>query len=456
MKITTPTLAIAILSASAAHAAVSPQDAAELGKSLTPWGAEVAGNKDGSIPAYTGGLPTSTKPAGFQPDTGHWVNPFANEKPLYVITAKNVDQYADKLSESTKALLKRFPDTYKVQVYPSHRTANYPDWINKNSIANATRCKTTKDGLAVEGCFGGVPFPIPKTGHEVVWNAQLQYKGESNITKGEGWYVDAKGSRVLTGGINNRGDAQYYNKDLDADKFSAIGTYLTQLNIYTAPSRNVGEGNLQRFYVDPVATPNPTWAYSPGQRRVRRSPDAEYDFPVSTSGGAMLYDEIYGFSGKQDRYDFKYVGKKEMIIPYNNYDWASTSPDDLLQPNHPNPEAIRWELHRVHVVELTLKPGMRHVQPKRTLYYDEDILGAGMTDAWDASGKLAKGVYMPAYQMYDKQIPHTSSTWLFDFATGVYYHSSITGGARGGIFPQAKMQPVQFFTPESLARQSQR
>ncbi|MFP3408454.1 DUF1329 domain-containing protein, partial [Pseudomonas sp. SIMBA_065] len=101
------------------------------------------------------------------------------------------------------------------------------------------------------------------------WNAQLQYKGESNITKGEGWYVDSKGSRVLTGGINNRGDAQYYNKELDVDKFASIGTYLTQLNIYTAPSRNVGEGNLQRFYLNLVATPNPTWAYSPGQRRVR-------------------------------------------------------------------------------------------------------------------------------------------------------------------------------------------
>jgi hypothetical protein len=145
-----------------------------------------------------------------------------------------------------------------------------------------------------------------------------------------------------------------------------------------------------------------------------------------------------------------------MIIPYNNYDWSASTPDDLLKPNHPNPEAVRWELHRVHVVEATLKPGMRHVQPKRRYYYDEDIRSAGMSDAWDASGKLAKGIYMPSYQMYDKQIPHASSTWLFDFATGVYYHSSISGGARNGIFPQANMQPVQFFTPESLARQSQR
>lgn len=453
MNLRTTALAVAILTAAATHVAASP---AELGKSLTPWGAEVAGNAAGTIPAYTGGLPTSTSPAGFKPDSGHWVDPYADDKPLFVINAQNVGQYAEQLSESTKELIKRFPDSYSVTVYPSRRSANYPDWINQNSIANADRCKLIEDGSAVEGCFGGVPFPIPKNGNEVVWNAQLHFKGVSNQTKAEGWYVDSKGSRVLTAGINNRGDSQYYNKALDAEKFASIGLYLTQLNVYTAPARNVGEGNLQRFYVNPVKTPNPTWAYSPGQRRVRRSPDAEYDFPISTSGGTLLYDEIYMYSGKQDRYDMKYLGKKEMIIPYNNYDWMKASADELLTPNHPNPDVMRWELHRVHVVELTLKPGMRHVQPKRRLYYDEDILAAGMSDAWDASGKLAKGIYSPSWQMYDKQIPHTSSAWAYDFATGVYYHSSITGAAGDGIFADAEPRPINFFTPESLARQSQR
>lgn len=453
MKLSITALAMALITAGTAHAAVSP---AELGKSLTPWGAEVAGNAAGTIPAYTGGLPTSTKPAGFKPDSGHWVNPYPDDKPLFVINAKNVDKYAEQLSESTKALIKRFPDSYSVTVYPSRRSINVPDWINQNSIQNATRCKLIENGLAVEGCFGGVPFPIPKTGNEIVWNALLSYIGSSNITKGEGWYVDAKGNNVLTSGINNRGASQYYNKNLDLNSFQSNGTYLTQLNVYTAPARNVGEGNLQRFYINPVKTPNPSWSYSPGQRRVRRSPDAEYDFPVSTSGGAMLYDEIGMFSGKQDRYDIKYLGKREMIIPYNNYDWMQASADDLLKPHHPTPDLMRWELHRVHVVELTLKPGMRHVQPKRRLYYDEDILNAGMSDAWDASGKLAKGIWMPSWQMYDKQSPHAFPAWMFDFATGVYYHGSITGKAGHGIFPQSEISPPQFFTPESLARQSQR
>lgn len=455
MKLRITTLAVAILTSGAVQAAVSIQEAAELGKSLTPWGATVAGNTTGTIPAYTGGLPTSTRPASFQPDSGFWANPYANDKPLFVINAKNVEQYAAQLSEGTKELIKRFPDSYSVTVYPSRRSANYPDWVNQNSIANATRCKTIENGIAVEGCFGGTPFPIPKTGNEVIWNSQLHYKGDSYVISGQGWYVDAKGSRVLTSGIQNTSDSQYYNKELDAEKFASVGLYLTQLNILNAPARNVGEGNLQRLYVNPNKNPNATWNYSPGQRRVRRAPDAEYDFPVSTSGGAMLYDEIYMFYGKQDRYDMKYLGVKEMIIPYNNYEWAQTPPEKLLGDRHPNPDIMRWELHRVHVVELTLKPGMRHVQPKRRLYYDEDILAAGMSDAWDASGKLAKAIYTPSYQMYDKQIPQATATWSYDFATGVYYHSSITGGSKG-IIMNNQPRPISYFTPESLARQSQR
>ncbi|MFL6923803.1 DUF1329 domain-containing protein, partial [Pseudomonas marginalis] len=455
MKSLIGALAIMSLTAGTSHAAVSPQEAAALGKTLTPWGATVAGNAAGTIPAYTGGLPPSTQPEGFKSDSGFWANPYASDKPLFIIDNKNVAQYADQLSDGTQELIKRFPGSYTVTVYPSRRSARYPDWINENSIANASRCKTIDDGLAVEGCFGGVPFPTPKTGHEVVWNAQLHYRGASLLLTGQGWYVDAKGSKVLTNGTSAASDSQYYNKALDVDKFASLGLYQTFLNIYTAPARNVGEGNLIRYYVNPNKNPNATWNYSPGQRRVRRAPDAEYDFPVSTSGGAMLYDEIYMFSGKQDRYDMKYLGVKEMIIPYNNYDWAQTTPANLLADKHPNPTVMRWELHRVHVVELTLKPGMRHVQPKRRLYYDEDILAAGMSDGWDASGKLAKSIFLPSYQMYDKQIPFASPFWIYDFATGVYYHSSISAGAKGvKVFDELK--PLTFFTPESLARQSQR
>ena len=76
-------------------------------RTLTPIGAEKAANKDGTIPAYTGGL--TTPPAGFKAGDGIRPNPFAGEKPRLSIDAKNMAQHADKLTEGTKALLQKYP-----------------------------------------------------------------------------------------------------------------------------------------------------------------------------------------------------------------------------------------------------------------------------------------------------------------------------------------------------------
>lgn len=419
-----------------------------------PWGAIKAGNADGSIPAYTGGLPTSTNPPGFKADSGFWADPYADDKPLYTITSSNVDQYAGKLSEATVALLKRFP-TYSVPVYQTRRSASYPDWIVENMKLNAAgRCKTIENGEALEGCFGGKPFPVPKNGYEAMWNLLTHYKGYSVWTRGEGWYVDSAGNKVMTAGIVNRYQSNYYDKKSNLDDFKANGGYyLLQNNVYNAPVRNAGEGNLQRKSINPVANADKTWTYSPGQRRVRLAPDTAYDFPIATSGGAALYDEIYMFSGNMDRFDFKLVGTREMIIPYNAYRWASTSPQDLLQKNHPNPDVMRWELHRVTVVEATLKPGQRHVVAKKRFYLDEDIPGAGIYEGWDASGKLSRASWSPPYQAYDKQVPFVTSNWIYEFNTGVYYHSSIS---TKGNHIDVDQVDAAFYTPEGLARRTQR
>ena len=87
-------------------AAVSPEEANKLGTSLTPLGAEKAGNADGSIPAWTGGIP---KNAGAVDSKGFLADPFANEKPLFTITAATVDKYKDKLSDGQVAMFKRYP-----------------------------------------------------------------------------------------------------------------------------------------------------------------------------------------------------------------------------------------------------------------------------------------------------------------------------------------------------------
>jgi hypothetical protein len=188
---------------------------------------------------------------------------------------------------------------------------------------------------------------------------------------------------------------------------------------------------------------------------VRLSPDAAYDFPVATSGGVMMYDEIYGFAGKMDRYDFKLVGTREMIIPYNAYRYYSAKPAELLQKNHPNPDLMRWELHRVQVVEATLKRGARHVVAKRRFYWDEDTPAAGMVDGWDAAGKLSRGIWNPFMQVYDKKVPHSGNTWYYEFNTSVYYHANIAGGGKG-LFWEVEPVDATFYSAEGLARRTQR
>uniref|UniRef100_UPI00260D0E40 DUF1329 domain-containing protein n=1 Tax=Pseudomonas sp. TaxID=306 RepID=UPI00260D0E40 len=149
--------------ATLADAAVTPDEAKQLGTTLTEFGAIKAGNAQGTIPPYEGGLRTS--PADYKPGS-FWTDPFRDEKPLFRITAKNVDQYADKLSEGQKLLLSKYPDTWYMDVYPSHRTAAYPQDMLKATVRNATGCTTNHEGLSVDtACRGGLPFPIAKTGN---------------------------------------------------------------------------------------------------------------------------------------------------------------------------------------------------------------------------------------------------------------------------------------------------
>ncbi len=155
----TGALALSLI-ASQVMAAVSADEAAKLGSTLTPMGAEKAGNADGSIPAWTGGLP---KNAGTADSKGFLSDPFANEKPLFTITAQNMDQYKAKLTPGQQAMFKRYPDTYKMPVYPTHRTATVPDSVLAATKQNATNTKLLQGGNGLENFQTANPFPIPRT-----------------------------------------------------------------------------------------------------------------------------------------------------------------------------------------------------------------------------------------------------------------------------------------------------
>src|SRR5438552_2753331 len=326
-RFTLLTLAWATLAAPLAQAAVSAQEAATLKTTLTPVGAERAGNKDGSIPPWEGGYPADASyNSATIPDL------FDKDKPLFTITQQNVAQYADKLTEGTQGLLKKYP-SFKVRVYPTHRTAAAPQWVYDNTFKNATRAKTKDSGLWIEGAYGGIPFPIPKDGYEAMWNHLLAWVGSSTSIIYQNWVGLPDGRRVLTAKGYNLVQYPYYDPKGSLESFK--GAYELLRVAQTDPPYKSGEQVLAIDYID---QPRQAWQYLSGQRRVRKGPTIGYDTPDDITGGQMGFDEAFIFWGPIDRYEWKLVGKKEIFIPYNTAKLHAAPVDQQFGPVSLNPD----------------------------------------------------------------------------------------------------------------------
>ncbi|WP_332852176.1 DUF1329 domain-containing protein [Duganella sp. S19_KUP01_CR8] len=433
-------IAAALSAAACAQAGVTPEEAKQLGASLTAFGAEKAGNKDGTIPEYTGGL--TAIPAEFVKGSGIRPDPYAADKPRLVITGKNLAGQEDKLTAGTRELLKRFP-SYRVDVYPTHRSVNYPKFVNDNTAKNAVTAKTIDGGVGLDGALAGVPFPIPKSGYEVMWNHLLRYQGQAMFIRYDSWNIDVSGRPTLatTGEIYQEfplSDAKRTETAKQSDVF-----FRTKL-AYVAPARRAGEGLMVFDAVNPLEQARKVWQYLPGQRRVKLAPDVAYDTPNPGSAGASTYDDAWVFNGAMDRFDFKLVGKKEMIVPYNAYKLAyHPVVADITKPNHVNPDLLRWEQHRVWVVEATLKPGKRHIYSKRVFYVDEDSWVAVASDEYDARGQLYRSSFDHMTFSYDVQAVQSGNHMIYDFVSGSYNITGVSGHL-GGVKYIGALKPTEW------------
>jgi hypothetical protein len=431
------------------HAAATPEELKELGNSLTPVGAIKAGNKDGTIPAFEGRVAI---PAGYNPkEPGVRPDPYANEKPLYSITAANMAQYQDKLSPGVKAMLQKYP-TFRVDVYPSHRNMVYPKWVLDNTIKNATACKAVNNDLTLEGCYSGIPFPIPKTGSEVMWNHLLKYTAPGAwVGRMQSNVVDASGTPTLQGDQVATFESYWYDERTTG--VVPVGTdFFRYRHDVQGPARKAGESLLILESTKMGSGGTRIWQYLPGQRRVKMSPDLAYDTPQPQSGGTQTMDDVRGFNGALDRFDFKLIGKREMLIPYNSYRMqagGSCAIKQRLAPKHYNPDCVRWELHRVWEVEGKPKSGVRHLYSKRVMYFDEDAAGAGIGDSYDSAGAPYRVNMVFPYAFYEGDGIMGDHFATFDLSTGAY-SDSVTAVETGGM-RMAPRQPATYWTPDSMA-----
>jgi hypothetical protein len=432
-----------------AGAAVTAEEAARLKTTLTPLGAERAGNKDGSIPAWEGGL--TKAPAGYKSGDAR-PDPFAGEKPVLTITAKNMDQHAARLRDGSKAVLKKYPD-YRIEVDPTHRTAAAPQWVYDNTFKNATRAKLVDGGQGTEGAYGGTPFPIPKDGYEVIQNHRLAWTGTYIQTPVRVWVMTADGKRAMASGGTQSFRKQYYDPEGSIEKFD--GYYGLGKFVVSEPGSKAGEAILAHDSMN-ATNPRGLWQYLVGQRRVRKAPSVAYDTPDSVTSGIGLFDEAFNLFGPLDKYELKLVGKKELYIPYNNNKAPAAKVADLVTPNTLNPAQVRWELHRVWEVEATLAAGKRHVVPKRKYYIDEDSWQILMFDGWDAKGELWRTNY--TLLLLAPDIPAVVGNMLwggYDLQTGAYYLNMASNELPVQYKPVPPL-PRNFFSPEELANEGSR
>lgn len=406
------------LLASSVMAAVSEQEAAQLGTSLTPLGGEMAGNADGTIPAWEGGLSTSAAAVDAK---GFLADPFANETPLFTITAANAEQYKDKLSAGQLAMFKRYPESYKIPVYPSHRTTAVPAAIADAAKLSAVNTTPVDGGNGLQNFNTSryYAFPIPKTGVEVIWNHITRYRGGNTRRVVTQATPQTNGSYSL---VKFEDEVAFPADmpDLDPAKGSNILLYFKQR--VTAPSRLAGNVLLVHETIDQVKEPRLAWIYNAGQRRVRRAPQVAYDGPGTAADGMRTADNFDLFSGAPDRYDWQLVGKKEMYIPYNSYklDSPALSYDDVIKAGHINQDLTRYELHRVWEVVATLKSGERHIYAKRHMYIDEDSWQIALVDHYDGRGQLWRVAEGHAQHYYNHQVPGYTLEALYDLMAGRY------------------------------------
>jgi uncharacterized protein DUF1329 len=404
------------IATSPAWGAASADDAAKLGKTLTPLGAEKAGNAAGTIPAWDGGI---TKPQAGYKESGHYPDPYAGDKPLFTIDASNMEKYKANLSPGQMALLKTYP-TWKMVVYPSHRSAAFPQKHYDETIDNATKVKLAEGGNGIVGTKGGIPFPIPKDGQEAIWNHLVRYRGETYAMNWSQAPVTRDGSYTLV-----RFEYEYdfhYGSVLKADKDREENKLFNFLQEVTAPARLAGQILLVHEFADQVKQPRQAWTYNPGQRRVRLAPNVAYDNPGTAADGLRTNDDFFMYNGATDRYNWKLVGKRELFIPYNSYKLVGNTLkySDVLKPGHVNPDHARYELHRVWVVDATLKEGTSHLYKRRTFYIDEDTWMVVVVDKYDARDELWRVSELHSNNFYNVPMTYPTLEVHHDLQSGRY------------------------------------
>jgi hypothetical protein len=308
--------------------------------------------------------------------------------------------------------------------------------------------KLVGDAPGLENAHAQIPFPIPKTGQEAMWNVVTVFHPQYWGGDWQTWLMDAGGNKTLVTKASTSYNWEYWdNSKPTSDMVQGL------LNVNNSPASKSGSMDMRINWARMDEKAPRAWSYTPGQRRVRLAPEFTYDTVAAQYGGMIVFDEISGWDGKMDRFDFKVVGKKEMLVPYNAWKGldesiASGSVDKLMLKDHVNPDFMRWELHRVWIVEATRKSGARHIYSKKVWALDEDSWNIMNYQSYDDAGKIYRINFFPLWQAYDIPAPITHNQAGHDFVKGGWFLGSMPIGQG---WRQIEPLPATYLTPDGMA-----
>ena len=404
-----PPVLLLAFAAGSARAEVSEKEAARLANELTPIGAERAGNAAGTIPAWNGGI--THPPDDYSAGDRH-PDPYPDDERLFSITADNAHDHKEHLSEGQIALLAAYPETWKINVYPTRRSASFPQWVYDAVAVNATSAKVVAEGKGgVLGSRVGPPFPIPKSGVEAIWNHNLRWRGV-RVTRNEGEAaVTRSGRYTVTKSIQDIGFPYGSRRETAFTRRYPNVMFALKEKIF-APALLSGNGGLVIETLDQTHDPRKAWSYLRSLRRVIRNPYVAYAFPAEGSDTLRTVDDAEMFIGPPDRFEWKLRGKQEIYIAYNAHRLHSgeVGDKDILRQSHINPELARYELHRVWKLEAVLKAGADHIYSRRIFYLDEDSWQIGLAESYNREGQLWRVNEAHALNFYE--VPVLWSTLL--------------------------------------------
>lgn len=419
------------------------------GDKYTCIGAERAGTESG-VAEYTGKFQGSWP--GMEAESGYVPGPYADEEPLFVITAANASEHADRLTPGQKALFAAYPNEYRMKVYPSHRDFKNRDWVCDVVAHNARNAELMDGGLGISGKTGGIPFPFPDGGLQAIWNVINPHRAWTEQTVYDIANVYAGGQvswgrqKFMTLNPGNHPDAN--ERASFTDKINAYFYAEFQL-----PERDKGftaVGYQPNNFADDATN---SWQYQPGLRRVRQAPEVGFDYPVPPAGMRNV-DDDYLFNGSPERFSWKLVGKREYYVPYHNFkiNDPSLKYSELIGENTINPEYVRYELHRVWVIEGTLKDGVRHNYGRRVLYADEDSWLALWADNYDRRGELWRTNFVNYFYSQESQAMHRGASIYHDLTAKTFEAGYLVNESGDGWWKINRELKPSDFSPQSLAR----